>query len=133
MFNTAGVSPVDATTQQIFDVDVLGTAHVLDEFLPFVEEGTVGVIIASMAATMTDLEPDVLIAMATTPTEELGHLAVFDPSIDPARLWDRQASEPDAGPGRSISWGQRGGRVASISPGIISTANGSKGASGQLR
>ena len=136
VFNTASVSPVDATTQQIFDVDVLGTAHVLDEFLPFVEAGTVGVIIASMAATMTDLQPDVLIAMATTPTEELGHLPVFDPSIDPGAAYGiaKRANQMRV-QAASISWGQRGGRVASISPGIISTANGRKelaGSSGDL-
>jgi NAD(P)-dependent dehydrogenase (short-subunit alcohol dehydrogenase family) len=137
VFNTAGVSPVDATTQEIFDVDVLGTAHLLDEFLPFVEDGTVGVFIASMAAaTMTDLEPDVLIAMATTPTEDLGGLAIFDPSIDAGAAYGiaKRANQMRV-QAASISWGQRGGRVASISPGIISTANGRKelaGSSGDM-
>jgi len=87
VFNTAGVSPVEATTRQIFAVDVLGTAYVLDEFLPYVEEGTVGVFIASMAASMAKLEPEVLDAMATTPTPELGDLPVFDPSIDPGAAY----------------------------------------------
>jgi NAD(P)-dependent dehydrogenase (short-subunit alcohol dehydrogenase family) len=136
VFNTAGVSPVEATSQQIFDVDVLGTAHVLDEFLPFVEEGTVGVFIASMAGSMTDLPPDVLIAMATVPTEELGHLPVFDPSIHPGAAYGiaKRANQMRV-QAASISWGQRGGRVASISPGIISTANGRKelaGSSGDM-
>jgi NAD(P)-dependent dehydrogenase (short-subunit alcohol dehydrogenase family) len=40
LFNTAGVSPVEATPEQIIAVDALGTADLLDEFLPFVLDGT---------------------------------------------------------------------------------------------
>jgi NAD(P)-dependent dehydrogenase (short-subunit alcohol dehydrogenase family) len=47
--HTAGVSPVQATPQQIVDVDVMGTALVLDAFEPHVQPGTVAVCIASMA------------------------------------------------------------------------------------
>jgi NAD(P)-dependent dehydrogenase (short-subunit alcohol dehydrogenase family) len=136
VFNTAGVSPVDATAQQIFDIDVLGTAYVLDEFLPLVEEGTVGVFIASMAATMTDLEADVLIALAKTPTDELRNLPLFGSSANPGTDYGtaKRANQMRV-QASSISWGQRGGRVVSISPGIISTANGRKelaGSSGDM-
>jgi NAD(P)-dependent dehydrogenase (short-subunit alcohol dehydrogenase family) len=136
LFNTAGVSPVEATTRQIFDVDVLGTAYVLDEFLPYVEEGTVGVFIASMAGSMAHLEPEVLDAMATTPTSELGDLPVFDPGIDPGAAYGiaKRANQMRV-QAASIPWGRRGGRVVSISPGIISTANGRKelaGSSGDM-
>src|SRR5262245_9445602 len=58
--HTAGVSPVQATTQQIVAVDVIGTALVLDAFEPHAQPGTVAVCIASMAGTMTELAPDAL-------------------------------------------------------------------------
>jgi NAD(P)-dependent dehydrogenase (short-subunit alcohol dehydrogenase family) len=136
VFNTAGVSPVDASSQRIFDVDVLGTAYLLDEFLPFVEEGTVGVFIASMAGTMADLDPEVLRAMATTPTDQLAQLPCFDPAIDPGAAYGiaKRANQMRV-QAASLTWGQRGGRVVSISPGIISTANGRNelaGASGDV-
>ena len=125
IFNTAGVSPVDATSKQIFDVDVLGTAYLLEEFLPFVQEGTVGVFIASMAGTMTELPPDVLTAMATTSVEELGALPIFDPETNPGAAYGiaKRANQVRI-QAASVPWGKRGGRVVSISPGIISTANG---------
>lgn len=136
VFNTAGVSPVDATAKQIFDVDALGTAYLLDEFLPLVEDGTVGVFIASMAAHMTDLEPEVLDAMATTPTADLGSLPIFDPSTDPGSAYGiaKRANQMRV-QAASITWGERGGRVVSISPGIISSANGRNelaGSSGEM-
>jgi NAD(P)-dependent dehydrogenase (short-subunit alcohol dehydrogenase family) len=65
--------------------------------------------------------------MATTPTGELGDLPVFDPGVDPGVAYGiaKRANQMRV-QGASISWGRRGGRVASISPGIISTANGRK-------
>ena len=76
MFHTAGATPGDSSTARIFDVDVLGTAYVLDAFEPYVQPGTVAVCIASMAGTMADFPADVLHAMATTPTDSLGALWV---------------------------------------------------------
>src|SRR6185436_18772033 len=69
--HTAGVSPVQATSEQIVEVDVIGTALVLDAFEPHVRPGTVAVCIASMAGTFTELPGDVLRALATTPTDRL--------------------------------------------------------------
>src|SRR5262245_56187776 len=46
--HTAGVSPVQASTERIMAVDVLGTALVLDAFEAHVQPGTVAVCIASM-------------------------------------------------------------------------------------
>src|SRR5262245_41388883 len=80
VIHTAGVSPVQATPEQIVAVDVVGTARVLDAFGPYVEAGTVAVCIASMAGTMTTLDAATLHALATTPTAELASLPFLDPS-----------------------------------------------------
>lgn len=124
--HTAGVSPVQATSQQIVDVDVVGTALVLDEFEQYVEPGTVAVCIASMAGTMTTLAPDVLQLLALTPTDDLRTLPVLDPdSMDPGSAYGiaKRANHVRV-QAASVPWGRRGGRVCSISPGIISTPMG---------
>ena len=124
--HTAGVSPVQATTQQIVAVDVIGTALVLDAFEPHVRPGTVGVCIASMAGTMTTLAPDVLRLLAVTPTAELHALAVLDPAtMDPGIAYGvaKRANQVRV-QAASVTWGRRGGRVVSISPGVISTPMG---------
>jgi NAD(P)-dependent dehydrogenase (short-subunit alcohol dehydrogenase family) len=124
--HTAGVSPVQATSQQIVDIDVIGTARILDAFEVHVAPGTVAVCIASMAGTMTTLAPEVLQALATTPTDELAALPVLDPaSMIPGIAYGvaKRANHVRV-QAASIPWGRRGGRVVSISPGVISTPMG---------
>jgi NAD(P)-dependent dehydrogenase (short-subunit alcohol dehydrogenase family) len=126
LVHTAGVSPVQATTQQIIDIDVIGTARILDAFVEHVEPGTVAVCIASMAGTMTALAPDVLRLLAVTPTDELHALPVLDPeSMVPGIAYGvaKRANHMRV-QAASIPWGRRGGRVVSISPGVISTPMG---------
>ena len=86
--HTAGVSPVQASVEQIVAVDVLGTAHVLDAFEAHVEPGTVAVCIASMAGTMMPVDADTLRLFATTRTAELAALPVLDPAtLDPGSAY----------------------------------------------
>jgi NAD(P)-dependent dehydrogenase (short-subunit alcohol dehydrogenase family) len=124
--HTAGVSPVQATPAQIVAVDVIGTARVLDAFEPHVEPGTVAVCIASMAGTMTPIEPATLELLATTPTDELSALAALDPAaLDVGSAYGvaKRANQARV-EAASVAWGRRGGRVVSISPGVIATPMG---------
>jgi NAD(P)-dependent dehydrogenase (short-subunit alcohol dehydrogenase family) len=124
--HTAGVSPVQATPQQIVEVDVIGTARVLDAFEPHVEPGTVAVCIASMAGTMTAMDPQDLEKLATTPTDQLSALAILDPAtLDSASAYGvaKRANQARV-EAASVAWGRRGGRVVSLSPGIIATPMG---------
>jgi NAD(P)-dependent dehydrogenase (short-subunit alcohol dehydrogenase family) len=124
--HTAGVSPVQATTEQIVAVDVIGTALVLDAFERYVETGTVAVCIASMAGTMTNLDAGTLHALATTPTTALAALPPLDPSaMDPGVAYGlaKRANQARV-EAASVAWGRRGGRVVSVSPGVIATAMG---------
>jgi NAD(P)-dependent dehydrogenase (short-subunit alcohol dehydrogenase family) len=57
VIHTAGVSPVTATARQIYQVDLLGTAHVIDAFLPVASPGTSLVCVASMAGTSRRCPP----------------------------------------------------------------------------
>jgi NAD(P)-dependent dehydrogenase (short-subunit alcohol dehydrogenase family) len=124
--HTAGVSPVQATSARIVAVDVVGTALVLDAFEPFVGPGTVAVCIASMAGAMATVDADTMRLFATTPTEKLHALAALDPAaMDPGTAY---AIAKRANLARveaaSLAWGRRGGRVVSVSPGVISTPMG---------
>jgi NAD(P)-dependent dehydrogenase (short-subunit alcohol dehydrogenase family) len=124
--HTAGVSPVQASAEQIVAVDVLGTAHVLDAFEAHVEPGTVAVCIASMAGTMMPVDAETARLFATTPTSELAALPMLDPNtIDPgiAYALAKRANQVRV-EAASIAWGRRGGRVVSISPGVIATPMG---------
>ncbi len=126
--HTAGVSPVQATPQQIIAVDVIGTARVLDAFEPHVRPGTVAVCIASMAGHLAQLLPETERLLAATPTDELAALAVLDPrTMDSASAYviAKRANQVRV-EAASASWGRRGGRVVSISPGIIATPQGAE-------
>jgi NAD(P)-dependent dehydrogenase (short-subunit alcohol dehydrogenase family) len=124
--HTAGVSPVQATVQQIVAVDVVGTALVLDAFERFVGPGTVAVCIASMAGTMTTVDGATLHAFATTPADGLAALPVLDPEqLDPGTAYGlaKRANQARV-EAASVAWGRRGGRVVSLSPGVIATPMG---------
>jgi NAD(P)-dependent dehydrogenase (short-subunit alcohol dehydrogenase family) len=126
LVHTAGVSPVQATPRQIVDVDVIGTARILDAFEPFAEPGTVAVCIASMAGTMTTLPPDALEQLAVTPTDQLHALPLLDPAemnSGVAYGLAKRANQVRV-QAASVAWGRRGGRVVSVSPGVIHTPMG---------
>jgi NAD(P)-dependent dehydrogenase (short-subunit alcohol dehydrogenase family) len=125
LVHTAGLSPTQASADRVLTVDMLGTDHVLDGFLPHVTDGSVAVCIASMAGHMAGLPPEQEAALASAATEDLiatvgpvDHLA-FGGTYSLAKRVNQLRVERFAG-----LWGAQGGRVVSISPGIISTPMG---------
>lgn len=120
--HTAGVSAATATVRQIMEVDLLGTAHVIDAFERHAGRGTVCVVVASMAGHYADLAPGVERALATGPTEQLVELAGVD-ADDPTRAYlvakrGNQVRVQAAAP----AWSRRGARIVSVSPGVVATA-----------
>ena len=127
LVHTAGVSPVQAPVQAVWQVDLLGTALVLDAFGAVMADGGAGVVIASMAGTLSTLDPDLERRLATTPADQLLALPELAPDV---------VTEPGIAYGiakkgnqlrvraASVGWGRRGARVNSISPGVISTPMG---------
>jgi len=124
--HTAGVSPTMAKPERIYAVDLLGTALVLDAFLPIATNGTVAVVIASMAGEFGGLTPELERQLALAPSSELLSLVADLPqSQDPGSAYcvakrGNQLRVQAA----ALAWGKRGARVVSISPGIISTPMG---------
>ena len=133
LVHTAGLSPEQATAQQIVAVDFVGTARMLDAFEPHVRPGTVAVCIASMAASFATLSADAEHLLASTPTDQLMSLAVLDPStLDPGMAYvvAKHAVQVRV-EAAALAWGKLGGRVVSLSPGIIATPQGNQELAGQ--
>ncbi len=125
LVHTAGLSPTQATGARVLEVDMLGTDHVLNAFLDVVTQGTVAVCIASMAGSMADLPRELEHALTRATTDGLMD-ALGDVDLDDfgatysiAKRVNQLRVEQAA-----VAWGPRGGRVVSISPGIISTPMG---------
>ncbi|MGW3650471.1 SDR family oxidoreductase [Streptomyces sp. NPDC000878] len=125
--HTAGVSPAMATARQIFEVDLLGTAHVIDAFLPVASAGTSLVCVASMAGHFASLSADLERHLATAATDELlGHKEI-DLDADPglAYVVAKRANQLRV-QAAAHAWGARGARLNTISPGVISTPMGAQ-------
>ena len=127
LVHTAGVSPVQAPVQAVWRVDLLGTALVLDAFGAVMADGGAGVVIASMAGTLSTLNPDLERRLATTPPDQLLGLpelasdVVTEPGIAYGIAKKGNQLRVRAA---SVVWGRRGARINSISPGVISTPMG---------
>lgn len=123
--HTAGLSPTMATADRILEVDLLGTANVIDAFEVVVGRGTVGVCVASMAGSLTTLDPDLERTFATAPTASLMAAATALDITDPATAYGyaKRANQLRVEAAAS-RWGRVGARIVSVSPGIISTGMG---------
>jgi NAD(P)-dependent dehydrogenase (short-subunit alcohol dehydrogenase family) len=129
LVHTAGLSPTMADGGRIFDVNLVGTARLVEAFLPLAGVGAVAVCVASqaghLAAAAATPEIDALLDDPLRPDllERLAALrrALMEPAAAYAlskrgviRLAARAAS----------AWGARGARIVSLSPGVIDTRMG---------
>ena len=121
----AGLSPNMAPTDEILAVDLVGVALVLEEFGRVIAPGGSGVVISSMAGYMpAHLPREHDEALARTPADELLKLPFLQPDCVPnsgvAYGLSKRANHLRV-QAASLTWGERGARVNSISPGIIAT------------
>jgi NAD(P)-dependent dehydrogenase (short-subunit alcohol dehydrogenase family) len=131
---TAGLSPTMASGRPIYEVNLVGTARVIRSFEPALRPGSVAVCFSSMAGHWAPASPAV---------ED-----VLDDPESPA-FFDRLASigidADDPAIAYALSkygvlrlvrhhvraWGSRGGRLLSLSPGIVDTDMGRQEAAQQ--
>lgn len=123
--NTAGLSPNMAPVARVLEVDLYGSALVFEEFERVIAPGGAGLIISSMAGHMLPaLTPEQDHALAFTPADELLALPFLQPDAVPnsmiGYMMAKRANNLRV-QAAAISWGARGARVNSISPGIIAT------------
>ena len=125
--HTAGLSPVQASPEAILAVDLVGVAIVLEELGRVIAPGGSGLVVSSMAGHMRALAPltaEQEHALAYTPTDELLALPFLAPDAvadsGMAYALSKRANHLRV-QAAAVTWGERGGRVNSISPGIILT------------
>jgi NAD(P)-dependent dehydrogenase (short-subunit alcohol dehydrogenase family) len=123
LINTAGLSPTMAPAKRIYAVDLLGTALVIDAFLPLARVGTAAVMIASMAPAFVSVPTELESKLALSPAADLlsvvGDLYAQDPNgaYGVSKRGNQLRVEAAA-----AAWGAKGARIVSVSPGLIHTS-----------
>jgi NAD(P)-dependent dehydrogenase (short-subunit alcohol dehydrogenase family) len=125
----AGISPTMADSRRVYDVDLVGTALLVDAIRPLAREGTAVVCFGSMAAYVGASD------------NEAADAAVDDP-LAPGSFdaWAAAVGELAAEPGMAYAWAKRGvqrlvrreaaafgavgARICSVSPGMVDTPMG---------
>ena len=125
LINAAGVSPSQASIEEILKVDLYGTAVLLEEIGKVIVQGGAGITISSQSGwRMPQLTPEEDRQLATTPTEELLSLPILQPENIQDTLHAYQLAKrcnEKRVMYECIRWGERGARLNDIAPGIIVT------------
>jgi NAD(P)-dependent dehydrogenase (short-subunit alcohol dehydrogenase family) len=125
LVNGAGVSPSQAPIEAILNVDLYGTAVLLEEVGKVIEPGGVGVTISSQSGfRMKQLTPKEDEQLACTPTEELLNLDLLKVEHIQDTLHAYQLAKrcnEKRVMAQSVKWGEKGARINAIAPGIVVT------------
>lgn len=125
LVHAAGVSPSNAPSKVVFEVDLYGTALVLDRFGDAISRGGAALVISSQAGhrldplSLTDRK-----ALATTHPEDLLGLPILDPERFPNSLKAYRLAKHAVAlrvMAEAARWARRGVRLNCISPGIVMT------------
>ncbi|WP_218279840.1 SDR family oxidoreductase [Flavobacterium sp. LPB0248] len=126
VIHTAGISPTMSDPAHILNVNLIGTARIIETFYKHISAGSVGIIIASMAGHMSTQYDSALDRQQWS--AQADHLKLF---IDSLEINERADAYSVSKKGNILqvqasaaSWGEKGARILSISPGIISTPMG---------
>jgi NAD(P)-dependent dehydrogenase (short-subunit alcohol dehydrogenase family) len=135
LVHAAGVSPTMGDWRRMFQIDLVGTALVVEALRPLARSGSAAVCFASMAAHLMPapadpaadaifddpLAADFLESLAPTFDGADSGLAYGSAKRAVIRLVGREA----------VAWGRLGARICSISPGTIDTPMGQQEMAGQ--
>jgi NAD(P)-dependent dehydrogenase (short-subunit alcohol dehydrogenase family) len=135
LIHTAGLSPALAPARPIMAINLVATVKLLNAVEPILRPGSVAILIASMAGHMIPSIPDALAILAdplaTDFMDRIMHLVDTMSANAPAGAAGTSYSLSKQAvislvEQRALSWGQRGARIVSISPGLILTPMGRK-------
>jgi NAD(P)-dependent dehydrogenase (short-subunit alcohol dehydrogenase family) len=121
--NTAGLSPNMAPPRKVLEVDLYGSAVVFEEFERVIAPGGAGLVISSMAGhMMRQLPEDQEHALAYAPADDLLDLPFLKdvPNSLVGYMVAKRANHLRV-QAAAMTWGAKGARVNSISPGIVVT------------
>ncbi|WP_119326763.1 SDR family oxidoreductase [Companilactobacillus musae] len=124
LVNAAGVSPSQASLEQVLKVDLYGTSVLLEEFGKVMAPGGAGIVISSQSGhRLPALSQEDNQALAMTPTEELLDLPVLKINVKDSLAAYQYAKRTNVlrVAAESVKWQLRGARINAISPGIIMT------------
>ncbi len=132
--HAAGVSPTMADVRRILEVDLVGTALLLDAFEPMVEPGSAAVCFSSSSAyqvAMQGIDAE-LQSLVSEPLAEGFLDAAAERLVDSGigYAWAKRGVIAVAARA-AVTWGRRGGRVNSLAPGLIDTPMGRQEAAQQ--
>jgi NAD(P)-dependent dehydrogenase (short-subunit alcohol dehydrogenase family) len=124
--HAAGLSPTMGEPRRIVDVDLVGTVRLLDAFEPLVEAGSAAVCFSSSAGyiPLEWLGPELTELVGDPRADDFLDRAaalLSDPGL--AYAWAKKGVQLEAAKA-AVRWGGRGGRVVSLSPGLIDTPMG---------
>lgn len=123
--NAAGVSPSQASIRTILNVDLYGTAVLLEEVGRIIRKGGAGVTISSQSGhRLPALGAEMDEQLACTPTEDLLRLDILQEEHIGDTLHAYQLAKRcnvKRVMAEAVKWGTRGARLNSISPGIVVT------------
>ena len=126
LVHAAGISPTMADARRVFDVDLVGTHHVLDGFEALAVPGSAAVCFSSSAAYQIApfVEPaqDEIIDAPSAPDFLDRITSVVTDSGHAYALAKRGVIRAVAR--AAVRWGRHGGRVNSVAPGLIDTPMG---------
>jgi NAD(P)-dependent dehydrogenase (short-subunit alcohol dehydrogenase family) len=126
LVHAAGLSPTMADPRRIVEVNLVGTTRVLDAFEPLVAAGSAAVCFASSAGYLPlELLGPELAELVHDPRaiDFLDRAAALLPDTGMAYAWSKKGVQLEAAKA-AVLWGRRGGRVVSLSPGLIDTPMG---------
>lgn len=125
LVNAAGVSPSQASAEQVLKVDLYGTSVLLEEFGKVMAPGGSGIVISSQSGhRLPGLSVEDNKALAMTPTEKLLDLPILQPDVITDSLAAYQYAKRTnvlRVAAESVNWQKNGARINTISPGIIMT------------
>jgi NAD(P)-dependent dehydrogenase (short-subunit alcohol dehydrogenase family) len=135
LVHAAGVSPTMGDWRRMFQIDLVGTALVVDALRPLADSGSAAVCFASSAAHMMPAPADPAVDALLDDPLAADFLNLLAPTFDGA---DSGLAYGTAKRGvirlvarESVAWGRLGARICSISPGTIDTPMGQQEMAGQ--